>query len=356
MPYLDDINVPRPEGTGPINTNVLNGARVSPSAAFLRPLLGNDRLTIVTGAQVTAVRLAGARCTNLEVIIDGALRTVEASEEVILSAGAIDTPRLLMLSGLGPTAELTALGIPCVVDLPGVGRNLQEHPIIGGLCFEAKRQLPPSNNNLEGSIAFDRSDRALAVPDLAFVSVQIPYVSDEIAAAYPPTANAFSIAPGLMRIESRGYVRLRSADPSGPLEVQANMLADRADLEAIATGIELGMELATQPAFRDLIHRWIAPTHTLTRDQIRSFARQACMPYFHPVGTCAMGTHDHAVVDPELRVHGIERLRIADASIMPTITSANTQAPTIMIGERASDLITTAAKISDRTAREAATR
>ncbi|MBV9002456.1 MAG: GMC family oxidoreductase N-terminal domain-containing protein [Solirubrobacterales bacterium] len=340
MPYLDDIIVPQPEGTGPINTNVRHGSRVSPSAAFLRPLVGHDRLTILTGAEVTAVRLAGNRCTGIEAIIDGAIRTIAASEEVILSAGAIDTPRLLMLSGIGPAADLTRLGIRSVVDLPGVGHNLQEHPIIAGLCFEPERALGPLNNNLEGSIAFWHSNRALTVPDLAFVAVQIPYVSDEIAATYPPPTNGFCIAPGLMRVESRGYLKLRSATPSGPLEVQANLLAEPADLDAIADGIELGLELATQPAFRDLIHRWIAPTHQLTRNQILSFARQACLPYFHPVGTCTMGTHEQAVVDPELRVHGIAGLRIADASIMPTITSANTQAPTVMIAERAADLIT----------------
>lgn len=337
MPYLDDVNVPEPCGVGPINTDASGGVRTSTWTGHLRPVLDHERLTVVTGARATRLVITGGRCTGVEYLRDGAPATVSASREVVLAAGAIDSPKLLLLSGVGPAEHLRAVGVDPVLDLPGVGRNLQEHPILGGVCFAAREALPPPNNNLEGTTAFWRSDPALAVPDLQFVAVQIPYVSPEVAARFPVPENAFVIAPGLMTVASRGFLELTG--PDGGLHVQPNMLAEQADVDALVSSVEIALDLAAQPAFAKLVERRTAPGEDTGRAALVDFVRQAAMPYFHPVGTCAMGVHDGAVVDPDLRVRGIDGLRVADASVMPTITSANTNAPTAMIAERAAALL-----------------
>ncbi len=339
-PYLDDLNVPEPEGVGPMNLNVKGGTRCSPAGAYLRPVMGNKNLTVLTGAPAVKVTFTGTRCTGVAFLLDGELRSVGASREVILCAGAIHTPRLLLLSGIGPPADLARLGIHTVVDLPGVGRNLQDHVLIRGLCFEAKHPLPAPNNNLGGSACFWKSRPALGRPDLMVLPLQVPLISDEIAARYPiPPSNAFVILPALVRPRSRGALRLRTAEASGPLEIQPSFLAEQADVDALAAGVELGLEIASQPAYRDLIRNWIAPPRRMSREETVAFIRRACSTYNHPVGTCAMGSGREAVVDAELRVRGALGLRIADASVMPTIPSGNTNAPSIMIGEFASRLL-----------------
>jgi choline dehydrogenase len=339
MPYLDDLNAPEPEGVGPMNLNVKGGARCSPAGAYLRPVLGHPNLTVLTEAPAVKLRLTGTRCTGVDFLLDGALRSVGASRELILCAGAIHTPRLLLLSGVGPQADLEPLGIDTVLDLPGVGRNLQDHVWLWGLCFEAKHPLPAPNHNLGGSACFWKSRPALGRPDLMVLPVQVPLVSDEIAARYPIPPNAFAIIPSLVRPRSRGYLRLRAAGPAGPLEIQPNFLAEPADVEALVAGVSLGLDVASQPAYRDLIQRWVAPPGQMSREDTVVFIRRSCMSYLHPVGTCAMGSGREAVVDAELRVRGALGLRIADASVMPTIPSANTNAPSIMIGEFASHLL-----------------
>jgi choline dehydrogenase len=339
MPYLDDLNVPEPEGVGPMNLNIKGGRRCSPADAYLRPLMGNRNLTVLTEAPAVKLTLTGTRCTGVEFLLDGELCSVGASREVILCAGAIHTPRLLLLSGVGPHADLERLGIETVIDLAGVGRNLQDHLWIRGLCFEAKHPLPAPNYNLGGSACFWKSQPALDRPDLMVLPVQAPLVSDEIAARYEIPPNAFAIFPCLVRPRSRGYLRLRTADPNGPLEIQPNFLAEPADVEALATCVELGLDLASQPAYRDLIKRWIVPPGRMSREDTVAFVRRSCSSYLHPVGTCGMGSGPKAVVDAELCVRGTLGLRVADASVMPTIPSGNTNAPSIMIGEFASRLL-----------------
>jgi choline dehydrogenase len=300
--------------------------------------MGNKNLTVLTEAPAGRLTFTGTRCTGVEFLLEGELCSVGASREVILCAGAIHTPRLLLLSGVGPQADLGPLSIDTVIDLPGVGRNLQDHLWIRGLCFEAKHPLPAPNHNLGGSACFWKSP-ALDRPDLMLLPVQVPLVTDEIAARYPIPPNAFSIFPCLVRPRSRGYLRPRTAAPDGPLEIQPNFLAEQADAEALASCVELGLELASQPAYRDLIKRWIVPPRGMSREATLAFVRRSCSGYLHPVGTCAMGTGREAVVDVELRVRGALGLRVADASVMPTSPSANINAPSIMIGEFASRLL-----------------
>src|SRR5262249_21696072 len=202
-------------------------------------------------------------------------------------------------------------------------------------------EAPPAapNYNLGDSAAFWKSRPALDRPDLMVMPGQVPLVSDEIAAQYPIPPNAFVILPCLVRPQSRGYLRLRTADPSGPLEIQPNFLTEQADVEALATCVELGLDLASQPAYRDLVKRWVVPPRRMSREATVAFVRRSCTSYVHPVGTCAMGADREAVVDAELRVRGVRGLRVADASVMPTIPSANTNASSIMIGEFASRLV-----------------
>src|SRR5262247_4617573 len=218
-------------------------------------------------------------------------------------------------------------------------RNLLDHLWIRGLCFEAKHPLPAPNHNLGGSAGFWNSRPGLGRPDLMVLPVQVSLVSDEIAARYPVPPHAFAIFPCLVRPRSRGYLRLRTAGPDGALEIQPNFLAEPADVDALAAGVELGLDLASQPAYRALLKRWIVPPRRMSRGDTVAFVRRSCSSYLHPVGTCAMGSGEEAVVDAELRVRGVEGLRIADAAVMPTIPSANTNAPSIMIGEFASQLI-----------------
>ncbi|MFC0547907.1 GMC family oxidoreductase [Kutzneria chonburiensis] len=331
LPYLDDYNVPEPFGVGPLSLNVRDGMRKSPWDGYLGPLQDNPRLTLRSGARARLLTFAGTRCTGVEYEWQGQIHTATASSEVILCAGAIDSPRLLLNSGIGPADELSALGIHVLADLP-VGRNLQDHPLLGGFCFETE-ELPPVSGNLSGSSLFWRSRPEFVVPDIMLVSMQVPYLTAELAQEYPPPAHGIALLPGLMRPQSRGYVRLRAVD--GPLEIQSNFLAAQADVEALLAAVELCTELAVEPAYRKLIRSWVAPARRMSRDEAVSFIRTACSSYFHPVGTCAMGT----VVDSRLEVHGIDGLRVADASVMPTITSANTHAPTIMIAEAAADFL-----------------
>jgi choline dehydrogenase len=301
-------------------------------------VMGHRNLTVRTEAQAVKLTLSGTRCTGLDFLQDGQLHSVGASREVVLCAGAIHTPRLLLLSGVGPHADLEQLGIDTVVDLPGVGRNLQDHVLLTGLCFEAKHPLPAPNNNLGGSTLFWKSRSALGRPDLMVLPAQVPLVSDEIGAQYPIPPNAFLISPCLVRPRSRGYLRMRTAEPNGPLEIQPNFLMEPADVDALVAGVELGLDIASQPAYRDLIS-WIVPPRRMSREDTVAFVRRSCSSYLHPVGTCAMGPGREAVVDAELRVRGALGLRVADASVMPTIPSANTNAPSIMIGEFASRLM-----------------
>jgi choline dehydrogenase len=339
MPHLDDLNIPEPEGVGPMNMNVKGGTRCSPAAAYLRPVMGHKNLTVLTEAPAVKLTFTGTRCTGVDFLLNGKLHCVAASRDVILCAGAIHTPRLLLLSGVGPSADLQQLGIETVIDLPGVGRNLQDHLWIRGLCFETKHPLATVNNNGGGSACFWKSRPAARTPDLMVLPVQMPFVSDEIAARYAIPPNAFAIFPCLVRPRSRGYLRLRTTQPAGPLEIQPNFLAEQADVEALAACVELVLDIASQPAYGDLVKRWIVPPTRMSRERIEAFIRGSCSSYLHPVGTCAMGRGEAAVVDAELRVHGAQGLRVADASVMPAIPSANTNAPTVMIGEFVSQLL-----------------
>lgn len=341
MPFISDMNGPTNEGVGPINMNVRDGARCSAARGYLRPVLDRPQLTVLTGAKARKLVMEGTRCIGVDLLVGDAQRRVRAGREVVLCAGAIDSPRLLMLSGIGPADELKGLGIDPVVDLAGVGRNLQEHILLGGMIYEATGELAPFNNNLEGSTFFSRSHAGLDRPDLMFVTMQIPYLMPHLAGTYPLPPNAFTLSPGLVGVKSRGHVRMLSDRHDGPMEIQPNLLRAPEDQAAMLAGFDLGLEIADQAGFRALAKARVAPKPgRLSREEKMSFIRQTASTYFHPCGTCRMGVDAMAVTDPAtLKVRGVEGLRVADASVFPSITSANTHVPSILIGEVASDMI-----------------
>jgi len=339
MPYLEDTNSASPEGVGISVMNVKHGVRSSPATGYLDPVIYHKNLTVLTYAKVLKLNFEGTRCVGVDFTQEDKSYTVRATKEVVLSAGAIDSPRILMLSGIGDPADLKEIGIAPFIDLPGVGKNLQDHVMVQGLCFETKDPLAPYNNNLTGTTAHWKSRADLKVPDLMIICPQIPVITPEIAALYPPAENCFALLPCLVDVKSRGYLKMKSAKHDGPLEIQPNFLADPADLEAMISGVEIGMDLISQPAFRKVIKKYITPEKFENRQAIVDFIKNAATTYFHTVGTCAMGSGTDAVVNDELQVYGVSGLRVADASIMPQIPRANTHAITLMIGEFAAELM-----------------
>lgn len=339
VPIIDDMNGPSSEGVALSNLNAVNGVRWSVSRGYLRPVMGRSNLTILTDSPVTKLGFESSRCVSVTHLVHGTPRTTHAAQEVILCAGAIDTPRLLMTSGIGAATELKRLDVPVVSDLQGVGQNLQDHPLLAGVNFAARAPLAALRDNGGGCIVNWKSSFRPPAPDLHAFVVQGPLAGPGIAGDYAFPPDCFAISPGLMRTQSRGYMRLESAAPSAPIEIQPNLLSEAADVQALAEAVEFCMELAATPPLSDFAARPVAPDRRLSRPEREAFVRQACDTFFHTCCTCAMGTDEKAVVDPSLRVRGVDGLRIADASVIPVIPSCNTNAPVVMIAERAADLI-----------------
>jgi choline dehydrogenase len=336
LPVLDDINGPSMEGVGFFNFTIRDGRRFSVVTAYLRPAMERPNLTVVTGVDVRRLLLEGTRCTGVEFAADGALRKVRADVETVVCGGAIGSPRLLLLSGIGPADQLRSHGIAVVVDLPGVGENLQDHPLLAGVVYEVDGELPPLVNNGAEATFWWRSDPGLVSPDIQPIVVEFPFATPELSGLVPE--NAYTLSPSVVRPASRGTVRLASADPDDPPLVDVNYLEREADVAALLVGVEMCREMGASKAFNGLRKREIMPGK-LDRPAMIEWLRESVTTYFHPASSCAMGVDGRAVVDPELRVHGAGGLRVADASIMPQVTTGNTNAPTIMIGERCAEMI-----------------
>jgi choline dehydrogenase-like flavoprotein len=332
LPVVEDNNGADMEGASYFNLTIKDGRRNSVASAYLRPALDRPNLTVVTEAETRRLILEGTRCRGVEYAHDGRLETASADREVIVCAGAIGSPRLLMLSGIGPSEELAPLGIPPVVDLPGVGRNLQDHALLAGICYEAKHELPPPRNNGMESTLWWKSDWRLLGPDLQPVILEFPFATAELAPQVPP--NGYTIAPALVRPASRGRVRLTASSPAAPLEIDMNYLEREADVMALLVAIDLCREIGGSSALRRFCKREVLPGPR-DRAAMREFIRQSVSTFFDPAGTCRMGVDAMAVVDAELRVFGVVGLRVADASVMPDVTTGNTNAPSVLIGEKA---------------------
>ncbi|MBB5754806.1 GMC family oxidoreductase [Prosthecomicrobium pneumaticum] len=338
LPVIDDPNGETNEGAALSNLNATAGRRWSAADGYLRPVLGRRNLTVLCESEVARLDFEGDRCVALRHRVGGVEHRTIARVEVILAAGAIDTPRLLLLSGIGDPVDLARLGAPVVAALPGVGRNLQDHPLLMGMNFVARAPLGPVRDNGGGAMINWKSRPDLAQPDLHAFIVQGRHAGPEVIADYDVPENCFAISPGLMRSASVGRMTVHGP-ARADVELQPNYLAEPADLAALVESIDFVMDLVDTPAYRDLALRPASPDRRLTRAEKIAFVRRSCGTFFHASGTCAMGIDDAAVVDPTLRVYGVEGLRIADASVMPVIPSCNTHAPVVAIAERAADLI-----------------
>jgi choline dehydrogenase len=273
----------------------------------------------------------------VEYLHEGMLHQVRVEREVILSAGAFDSPKLLMLSGIGDAAHLQTLGIPVVVELPGVGQNLQDH-IFSPVVYQATQDLHFASTSSigEAGLFLHSKWNSAVAPDLQFLfgSIQL------LPPGYAPAAFGFTGAVALTHLQNIGSVGLRSSNLNDPPTIRMNYLQSQADVQKLVEGIKLMRQLFQTSAFDEFRGKEIAPgSHVQSDAALEAYIRDTCSTVWHPVGTCKMGIDSMAVVDPKLRVHGVEGLRVVDASIMPTITTGNTNAPTIMIGEKAADLI-----------------
>ena len=355
FPRNDDFNGASQDGAGLYQVTQKDGRRHSAADAYLKPAMPRQNLIAITGAHATRVLLEGPRATGVEYIAEGATKTATAGHEVILCGGAVNSPQLLLLSGIGPAAELQRAGVRVSHDLPGVGKNLQDHPMVsvGYFCTKpvslaSAESLPnllryilfkrgPLASNVAEAGIFVRTRDALAVPDLQLIFGPAYYVNHGFDTR---KEHCFGFGPTLIAPESRGEITLRSADPLAAPAIRANYLACEQDLRVIAEGVRLCRRIAHTKAFEPYRGDEVVPGAAVTSDsQLADFIRGAIQTLYHPVGSCKMGRDELAVVDPQLRVRGIDRLRVADASIMPRIIAGNTNAPTLMIAEKAADLI-----------------
>jgi choline dehydrogenase len=301
--------------------------------------MGQANLTVLAGAQVRKVTLAGKQAVGVEFTWNGALQKISASREVVLSMGAIQTPFVLMHSGIGDRAELTRIGIPVVHHLPGVGQNFQDHTMIAGCVWEPHEGLPARNNSAEATF-FWKSDPKIATPDLQPFLIEIPYVNEITGPQYKPAPTCWSIAPGIVRPKSRGHLKLKSSNPDDKIAIFANALQEQDDVNVLIRGIELVRELGNSPAMKSFVKQEVLPG-PLKGKELENFVRNSAVSYFHATCTCAMGNGEMAVVDSKLKVRGIDNLRIADGSVMPDITTGNTMAPCVIIGERMAEILKT---------------
>ncbi|WP_245939938.1 GMC family oxidoreductase [Stenomitos frigidus] len=333
-----DFNGAHQEGAGLYQLTVKDGKRHSAAAAYLVPILDRPNLTVQTGALVTRLLFEGTRAVGVEYSQQGALHQVDVHQEVVLSAGVFDSPKLLLLSGIGNADHLHALDIPVIADLPGVGQNLQDHPLVG-IGYQSTQALPPlspTSSLVEAGLFLQSGISNAATPDLQFMFSPALWIGSAIV----PDIPGFTLISALINPQSRGTVTLRSANAAAPPVIQVNYLQQETDLQVLVEGIKTARRLVHAVTFTDLLGEELAPGAAVTSDDaIAAYIRQTANTYWHPVGTCKMGNDALAVVDAQLRVHGVEGLRVVDASIMPTITSGNTNAPTIMIGEKAATLM-----------------
>ncbi len=344
FPVNDDANGPMRPGAGYINMNIAaDGTRVSSARAFLRPNLDRANLTLLLKADVTKVVFSGDRATGVELVDADGTRTIKASREVILSAGTIHTAKLLMLSGIGDADQLRKLGLKPVANLRGVGQNLQDHVIVSGLVYQYKGKMPdrPADSNAVEAEVYLSSGVDDHAADINIVLEQLPIATPEAAARFTaPPKEGFTIAPALVQPTSRGQVRLASADWHDAPIIEGNHLGTDRDVAAIVRAIEVARELGSKSALDGVRQEEVVPgSKASSKADLLELARTAAASFGHPVGTAKIGRDRDAVVDSDLRVHGVRGLRVADASVMPSILSGPTNAASYMIGGRAARLI-----------------
>lgn len=363
--WTDDYNGARQEGFGRLQMTIRNGRRSSGATAYLRPVLRRQNLTVETLALTTRVNFESGTATGVDYVKAGQTHTVRAEREVILAGGVINTPQLLMLSGIGDAAELKAQGIPVEVALPGVGKNLRDH--VSVVLMYQRREPGPFHRNMRadrivrelakaylfgkgfasdvpgGIVAFLRSGPDVALPDLQYLFTAAPFGAGPYFKPFKqPFADGFATRLVMLQPESRGTVSLVSADPTEPPRIWQNFLAHDADWRTLRAGVRIARDIAAQGPLAPFIAKEILPgSDKVSDDAIDEAIRNTAITVHHPLGTCRMGTADDemAVVDPELRIRGTQGLRVVDASVMPTLVRGNINAAVVMIAEKAADLI-----------------
>ena len=351
----DDFNGAEQEGAGLYQVTCRNGRRWSVAKAYLDPARDRPNLTVRTGALASRVVVENGRAVGVAYQYGAGEEVAYADAEVILSGGTINSPQLLLLSGIGPAAHLREVDVDVVVDLPGVGQNLHDHPAaplvwhtkdttdlaeLNTLLNFGKAKAAgrgPLVSNVGEAGGFFRSRDGLAAPDLQVHTAPSGFWDNGL---HEPTTRKVTVAPTLISVASRGQLRLRSLDPRWHPEIDPAYYDDPADLDAMVAGVQRLIEtVAAGPIARYIDRPFMPESVAPSESDIAEHLRQNTQTLYHPVGTCAMGQGEQAVVDPELRVRGLEGLRVVDASVMPVVPRGNTNAPTIMIGEKAADLI-----------------
>jgi choline dehydrogenase len=349
IPFNDDHNGERLDGVAFAQLNIKDDLRHGTAGAFLAPVDGASNLVVLTGTRAQRLLFEGRRCCGVEVAREGVIERIRAEGEVVICGGTVESPKLLMLSGIGAADDLTRLGIDVVADLPGVGRNLHDH-VLSPVIHGASRPMPPVLPGLQPlhSHLFWHSRSGLPGPDLQPLFFHLPLYLEGMDG--PP--DGYTLMAGIIRPASGGSLRLASADPAAAPLIDPAYLSCAADVDAMVAALELCREIGRQDALGSWRGSELYPGPAVeTRKDLRDYVRVTAITYHHQVGTCKMGIDEYAVVDPQLRVRGVEGLRVADASVMPFVTSGNTHAPAVMIGERAADLVREALPVSSHAAR-----
>jgi choline dehydrogenase len=355
IPENPDFNGVRQDGAGLYQVTQRHGRRHSAADAYLKPALGRKNLRVITHAHASGVVLESRRAVGVKYLHGKSTGVARANREVILAGGSVNSPQLLLLSGIGPADEISRAGVHAVHDLPGVGKNLQDHVMVsvGYLCTQplslaTAESIPnllryftlkrgPLTSNVAEAGIFLRTRDGLEVPDLQLLFGPAYYVNHGL---NPRKDHCFGFGPTLVTPESRGSISLKSPNPFDPPAIYANYLSSDADMRVIVEGVKLSRTLALSKPLSKYRGNELHPGSSVNSDgEIIEFIRAEAQTLYHPVGTCKMGNDAMAVVDSRLRVHGIERLRVVDASVMPRIIAGNTNAPTIMIAEKAADMI-----------------
>jgi choline dehydrogenase len=355
LPKNNNFNGKSQEGAGFYQVTQKKGQRLSTAGAYLKPAMKRSNLTVMTHAQATRLSFDGKRVTGIEYVQKGKTKQAKANKEVILCGGTINSPQLLMLSGIGAAEHLWALGIPVLVNLPGVGQNLSDHTAVG-VGYACKKPITLVNatsfGNLLRYLLFKKGPLTSNVGEAGgFVKTRpdlpVPDIQIHFAPAYfldhgfvQPEGHGFTVGITLVQPKSRGYIKLRSRDPLLPPLIQPNYCAADEDMQTLIAGLKLARQIGQASAFDAYRGEELLPGSDVQEEKgLRAFIRKYLETLYHPVGTCKMGNDPQAVVNSQLQVHGVEGLRVVDASIMPTITTGNTNAPTIMIAEKAADMI-----------------
>jgi choline dehydrogenase len=355
IPRNPNANAGTNEGVDLTQVSQRRGMRWSSADGYLRPAMKRPNLAVRTGVQATRVMLESGRAVGVEYLESGRVVIASAGSEVILAGGAINSPQLLMLSGIGPAAELSAVGVKPTVDLPGVGRNLLDHLAAGAIRFTTRtdsmvaaetlgelakfvtRRKGMLTSSVAEAHAFVRSEPAIDWPDLEILFAPVPFLDH---GGTTPPGHGYTIAAVLLQPASSGSISLASTDPTAAPRIDPNYLSEPEDLKVLTIGVERAMEIFETSPLSAVTGGWIRPERKPDSEaELVAGIRRYSETLYHPIGTCRMGVDELAVVDPELRVHGVAGLRVADASIMPRLIRGHTNAPTVMIGEKAADLI-----------------